>query len=607
MATAQVDLSHLTHEQKAELRYRLELRKTYATQSADENRKLIERLKLEGDLALFARAAWPILEPGVELNWSWHYELFCEYLSLVYQRKLTRLIINLPPRTGKSIFISVIFPAWVWTKQNTHNFACASYSKPLSTEHSVKRRSLLESEWYQSHWGDKVQLARDQNEKTKFKNTMQAQMLATSVGATTLGLGGDTMILDDGMNPKQVGSDADVLTAHTWFDGTWRNRLNNLATGAFVIMEQRTGERDISGHCLEADDLLEKEGKPREWTHLAIPLECENEPARYVFPISKRVKIREVGDVLQPTRFPPAVVNSLKTRRLVFATQYQQHPSPLEGNMVMRSDFRYYGGRDPLTNEPDPEMPAKFDLILVSADCAFKDEKTSDFVAVGTFGIKGPNKYILEVVNKHLDLPATETEILRQQSKYRAQVVLVEDKANGSAIIKSIRRKVSGVVEVGPEGGKVPRMYAAAGDFQGHNVFIDRNAAWSEIVLEQVTKFPAAKYDDVADMVTQAITYLQRNTYTYGLTEYVKQEVDKMAKQKARDKKANEDQKITVDNPQMGKIDTDDKTVRCVNEECRSTFIQRTPGGPRCGACGTMQPKPSTPMPLTTNFGELRK
>ena len=462
-----------------------------------ERRQTNERLALQADLAEFCRASWPTLEPGVDMDWSWHYDLICEYLTMVYERKIRRLIINISPRTAKSLIVSVIFPAWVWAKQNTHSFACASYSAPLSTEHSVKRRSLIESEWYQARWGSTVHMAKDQNEKNKFKNTAMAQMIATSVGGTATGLGGDTLILDDGMNPKQVASDAETLATHNWFDNTWRTRLNDLATGAFIIIEQRTGERDVTGHCLEADDILQKEGKPREWTHLSIPLVCENQPERYSYPISGKVKIREVGDVLQPKRFPAAVVASLQVRRLVYATQYQQQPSPLEGNMIKRADIRYYGGRDPVTGELDPPLPAKFDMHLVSADCAFKDLETSDMVAVGTIAVKGPDRYVRDIVNKHLDLPATETEILRQQQACKASVVLVEDKANGSAVIKSVKRKISGVVAINPEGGKVNRVFATAGEFQAGNWWFDRNAAYTEVAIEQLTKFPGAKYDDI--------------------------------------------------------------------------------------------------------------
>src|SRR5271168_959985 len=109
-----------------------------------------------------------------------------------------------------------------------------------------------------------------------------------------------------------------------------------------------------------------------------------------------------MGAVLQPDRFPPEVIVVLKKLRLVWSGQYQQRPAPLEGNMIKRADVRYYGGRDPITGERDRELPAKFDSILISVDCAFKDLKTSDYVCVGAIGVSGPDRFILNVVLKHL-------------------------------------------------------------------------------------------------------------------------------------------------------------------------------------------------------------
>jgi hypothetical protein len=117
-----------------------------------------------------------------------------------------------------------------------------------------------------------------------------------------------------------------------------------------------------------------------------------------VFPISGRVVEREAGAILQPDRFPPEVVTGLKKLRLVWSGQYQQRPAPLEGNMIKRADVRYYGGRDPLTGEQDKPLPQRFDNVLISVDCAFKDLKTSDYVCVGAIGTSGPNRYILNAV-----------------------------------------------------------------------------------------------------------------------------------------------------------------------------------------------------------------
>jgi predicted phage terminase large subunit-like protein len=580
-----------------------------------------ERLALQADFALFVKAAWPILEPGTKLSWSWHYDLMCEHLTLAAEKKTKRLIINIPPRTLKSTLITVMFPVWVWTRSPNQSFLCSSYAGMLSEEHSVKRRRLIESDWFIRLWSDRIWLQKDQNQKSNFQNNFQAKMFATSVGGTATGMGGNFLIVDDGLKPDEVASEPVITALHSWFDNTWQSRLNNRAEDVMIIVEQRTGELDLSGHCLDSDKILVSGGGEPQWTHLCIPLEADAEAVdaktlmqRFVYPISKRVKERPLGDVLQPDRFPPAIVASMKVLRLVWATQYQGRPSPLEGNMIKRSEVMYYGGKDPETGENDRDLPTSFDLVLTSVDAAFKDVKTADFVCVMTIGVKAPNRYILDIVTKHLDAPATEKEANRQRLQYKSSVVLIEDKANGPAIIKSMRRTVSGVVAIEPEGGKITRMYASCGSWQSLNWYVARNAAWSEPFIEHLTKFPGIKNDDDVDAMTQAEGYIQRNTFVYGLTEYVKQEEEKiMAKIKARANKAIPANLTSQDNPtDVAKIDVDDKTLRCPNElpngtVCNNTFIQRTPSGLRCGSCGYQFPRNVAALPKVTDFGAFRK
>lgn len=613
------DLSHLTHEQKAELRFRLEKRKEYANLSAVENSRMIERLRLQGDFCAFVKAAWPILQPGTELSWSWHYELIAEYLTQCAEKKLKRLIVNVPPRTLKSTLITIMFPVWVWTRTSNQSFVCASYADTLAEEHSVKRRRLIKSDWFQRLWGDRVWLQKDQDQKGKFQNNYEAQMFATSVGGSTTGMGGNYLIVDDSMKPNEIGSEPTVTTLHDWFDNTWRSRLNNRAEDVMIIVEQRVGEMDLSGHCLDGDKILTAKGDAPEWTHLCIPLEADAEAVdavslqqKFVFPISGRVKERPLGDVLQPDRNPPAVVAASKILRLTWSSQYQGRPSPLEGNMIKRADVCYYGGKNPTTGEDDPELPDKFDLILVSVDAAFKDTKTADFVCVGTVGVRGPNRYVLEVVTKHLDLPATEKETNRQRLARNVNVVLIEDKANGTAIIKSMRQNVAGIVEIDPQGGKISRMYACCGEWQSGNWYVDRNAAWCEPFVDHITKFPGIKNDDDVDMMTQAAAYIKRNTFVYGLTDYLKSEAE-MAKKKAAARvqstlpaNATSEDIAKLDSPtNLTKPEIDDKTERCA--ECGNTFFQRIPGGKRCGQCGLQVMTNVLNKPASTDFGTFRK
>jgi predicted phage terminase large subunit-like protein len=452
------------------------------------------------DFAAFVKKAWRVIHPTRPLVWSWHYDLLCEYLTAVKQRKVTRLIINVPPRTAKSTIATICFPSWVWVSDPSQSFLSASYSLDLSTEHSVMRRSLLQSGWYRRMWGDRFSLSGARNQVAQFMNDRRGQMIATSIGGTTQGRGCDIAIVDDPVSPDQALSDAERRTANNWIDNTLRSRLNDPSTGAIVLVMQRLHELDPTGYLLEQE--------PRVWTHLRIPLEAE-ETETWRFPISGIVIQRDAGGILMSRRFPEATVEELKRHRLRWAGQYQQRPSPMGGNMIKRKEVRYYGGMDATTGQPDESLPATFDMKIISVDAAFKDLATSDYVAIGVIGVKGRKRYVLNVVNKHLDAAATEAEIRRQRDVHRPVcAVLVEDKANGPAVVQRLRMNLPGVVAINPQGGKVARMFAAAAEWQAGDWLVDRNAAWTDPLVEQLTMFPNAAHDDMADMMTQASAWL---------------------------------------------------------------------------------------------------
>jgi len=456
--------------------------------------------RLASDFAAFAKKAWTILYPTRALIWSWHYDYLCEILTLIKDRKILRLIINIPPRTLKSTLITILYPLWLWLSEPEHNFLTASYSLDLSSEHSVMRRSLLQSAWFQRLFGERFQLSGDRNQVAQYVNNRRGQMIATSVGATAMGRGCDTAILDDPISADQSISDAERMTANNWIDATLRSRLNDPSTGAIILVMQRLHELDPTGFLLEQE--------PGTWTHVRVPLEAE-EDETWTFPISGKVVERRVGTILMPERFPQSTVEQLRSRRLVFAGQYQQRPAPVEGNLIKRSEIRYYGGIDPRTGQSDEKLPETFDRKIISVDCAFKDLATSDYVAIGVIGIKGRKRFMPNIINAHLDASATEAEIRRQRDTHRPIcAVLVEDKANGPAVIQRLKVNIPGVIEINPQGGKTARMFAAAPEFQAGDWFLSRNAAWTEPFIEQITTFPIGRYDDMADMMSQASAWL---------------------------------------------------------------------------------------------------
>lgn len=476
---------------------------------------VLEMVNLESNLAEFFKAAWRVIEPGRPLLWSWHYELLAEYLTLVARKQLRRLIINVPPRTAKSNFVTMCFPAWMWLQNPAVSFLFASYSNSLSTDHSVMRRNLIQSQWYQSLWGDKFQLASDRNLTTQYSNDKMGQMISTSTGSGAEGRGGDIAILDDPMSSQQALSDTERLAANKWISNTLKQRLNDPATASIIVIMQRLHELDTTGFVIQED--------PGVWQKVEIPLVAEKDE-EWVFPISGRIHRRSKGDVLQPERFTPGVVAEKQANRLVYAGQYQQHPAPLEGNLIKRSEVKYHSGIDPVTHIPDEPLPEmrKFHRIFLSVDASFKEisknakskddaSNTVDYCCVGVIGVIGRKRMILDVVNEHLDVNGLEGVIKAKREQWKASAVIVEDKANGPAVVQRLKNTIPAVIEVTPEGGKIARMFAATPEWQAGDWYVDRNAAWSAPFVDQITQFPTAKNDDQVDMMTQASIWLQQN------------------------------------------------------------------------------------------------
>jgi len=469
---------------------------------------------LQNDLGGFCRAAWPHLHRGTRLSWTWSHDLMCEYLTQVKRREITRLIINCPPRFAKSSIAGILFPVWSWLSSPEMTFLCASYEIDLASSHNLDRRRLIACEWFQGLFRDRFRLNSDRSLVQEFTNANGGAMLAASVNSRAMGRGGDIVVIDDPLSADSAYSDVLRGEVNEWFMHMLPQRLNDPATSPIVLIQQRLHQDDPTGFLLERE--------PGEWTLLRLPLVAE-EDERWVFPVSGRVVIRKEGETLDPKRFTKKVVEARQRNRIVWASQFQQRPAPLEGNMVRTADLRYFGGRDPRTGERDAEMPEAFDQKLISVDCSFKDKATSDFVAILTIGVSGSRRYLLNAVNSHLDLDATEDEIRRQHALFGPiNAVLIEDKANGSAVIGHLKDHISGVIAVNPEGGKVARLVAVSPEFQAHDWVLDRNAAWCDPFIEQLTMFPNAKNDDMVDACTQAGIWLQSNSSQLGLIDWLK-------------------------------------------------------------------------------------
>ena len=174
--------------------------------------------KYKRSLSEFQKAAWNTIEPGVEYQSNWHLDCISEHLQAVVEGDIRHLIINVPPRHSKSISVAVALPAWVWTRQPSKKFLYASYASSLSIRDGTKCRRLIDSPWYQDHFGDKFQLTDDQNQKQRFENDKSGYRISTSVGGALTGDGGDIICIDDPHNVTDTDSSKVREGVLEWWD-----------------------------------------------------------------------------------------------------------------------------------------------------------------------------------------------------------------------------------------------------------------------------------------------------------------------------------------------------------------------------------------------------
>lgn len=456
-------------------------------------------ISTEMDFPTFLHKAWDILEPATPLMDSWYIELLCEYLSLVTTGDIRKLLINMPPRHGKSNIVTILWPVWSWTQKPFLRFIFCSYSASLSNKHSVDRRRVMESPWFRENWGNVVQFSEDQNQKNEYENTARGHMTSTSVGGTLTGKGGDVVVEDDMLNPNEAESIAARYHSISMHKNVLSSRLNNPKEGRRVIVEQRTHNQDLTANVL----LNEKD-----WTHLVLPLRAEKKTI-ITFPVSKKEIVRNDGELINPIRHGEAEVAEMKltmgTR--TFLAQCQQNPSSEEGNIIKREWWKRWR-----------ELPAGFDITIQSWDMSFKKTESGSFVVGQVWKKRGANFYLIDQYRARVDFTGTISAVLGMTGKHiESTAKLVEEKANGPAIISALQNKISGIIPINPQGSKLARCQAVAPIVEAGNVYLPDPIAnpWVHDFIEECAAFRGGdgEYNDQVDAMSQALLWMNELNY----------------------------------------------------------------------------------------------
>lgn len=329
------------------------------------------------NLESFACKAFNVLEPGVEFEYSWHIGAISEYLEALYNQEIRDLIINIAPRTLKSVLVGQIFPAWVMGKEPHHQFIGASYAHTLAERNVMRTRQIINSEWFQGLFSD-THISDDQNQKDYFTTTRSGQYKGTGIGGTITGFGCNTLLVDDPINPKEAVSDTIRVNAINEIRATLFSRFNNYKQRRFCLIMQRLHDADPTG------DLLKDGG----YTLLKLPAFANK---RIQIDFRGKTWTMEAGDYLTP-RLDKEALDKLRIDlgTYHFSGQYMQEPIPIGGGEFKEAWVQYYN--------PQSIKPKTMNIVILcdpagGEEVNKKKRKLSDWTVFDVVGLAPDNNY----------------------------------------------------------------------------------------------------------------------------------------------------------------------------------------------------------------------
>ena len=409
-----------------------------------------------------------------------------EFLEDVAAGRRPVLLLQAPPQHGKSQLVSRSFPPFVFGRYPDSRLAACSYAADLARDMNRDVQRLMMDDAYRMLFPE-ISL------NPKRVVTMEGQSLRNSdrfdipgrrgyyvcagVGGPLTGKSVDIGIIDDPIkNEEEARSSTIKRTIQRWYETVFLTRLSK-----------------HSGHIIMAtswatDDLVATVAKnnPRA-KHLKFPA-IDADGRALVPELHPLEKLQETKSMLSPAQW---------------SALYQQNPVQEGGNIFQEDWIRRWN----IGNLPD-----SFDEVICSWDMTFKDTDGSDFVVGQVWGRKGVQYFLLHQVRARMGFTASKSSVCTMAAQYpQATAVLVEDKANGPAVMDALRDEIAGLVPVEPDGSKVSRAYAVTPLWAAGNVFIpeDDMFHWVRDYVQELISFPAAGHDDQVDATTQALRYLK--------------------------------------------------------------------------------------------------
>ena len=452
-------------------------------------RALTEALRIH--LSAFIDRTFRDISPADKVEVSWFLEAIAYHLELCAERKIRRLIINIPPRHGKSISASVAFVAWLLGRNPAERVVCASYSAELAMRFARDTRKVMQSQWYRQTFPATKLLRIAAHD---IETTAHGGRYATSIDGTLTGLGGNIFIIDDPNPAVHEFSAAGRDHVREWYSTTLMSRFNNVSNGVVIVIQQRLHTEDLSGFLLESggDD----------WVHLSLPAVATKDEPIPIGPGRWHPRLR--GDLLDPAR---ESVQTLAERQRgmtakTFSAQFQQEPVPEDGEVIKWGWIREYCGDPPA---------ASGDRIVQSWDTASKAGELNDYSVCTTWLVKGRDYYLLDVWRDRVTFPDLKRQVYVLARRWDIDDLLIEDKGSGTQLIDQLLDEdepdLPRPIRRTPKDDKVIRMSAQCSVLEQGRVHVPADRPFMPVFRAEMLQFPNAKFDDQVDSVSQFLEW----------------------------------------------------------------------------------------------------
>jgi predicted phage terminase large subunit-like protein len=458
------------------------------------------------DLYRFVTEAFPYVLPGVEFVEGWHIKAVCMYLQAMEEGRIksNNLVINIPPGHMKSLLVNVLFPAWVWTRDQRKRDICITHSEVFATRDSLLCRNLVSSEWYRTLFH--LELAAGDQLKTRYSNTNGGFRHAYGLSGMT-GDHGDYLLLDDLLDIEDRFSEAEIKTVNDLYDNILPTRIDP-RNGKKILIMQRLGQTDLAGH-------IKRVGEDAEF--LVLPVEFEGEV--FKSSIGFQDPRKKKGELLWPEMFDADWLKRSKAlmSEMDVAGQFQQRPSPISGNFWKREWFK--------TRMQNTSILARF----ISWDTAASIEDTAAYSACVVGEIMADYRLFVRYVRRgRWTFPQLQWNIedIATQYKFALKNIAIESKSSGLSVIQSLNSGSTIVHElenalgidpgelikpVNPTQDKDARCLLISNFLEKGMVVLpapdDTNKEWLNLFEEEIFEVPNSAYRDQSDAFSQLVWF----------------------------------------------------------------------------------------------------